>query len=317
MRRLELIIKQIRRQTENEEFDSFVGINDEEFVQYVNDAQNNLQAKIIHQHPRVFIEEKVIDAVAGQERYTLPIDCFLNNKVHNVEYSPTGDEDDYYVIEEDTIKYRNPGITGSPVKYIRLSGQILLTPQPQSPGKIRVNYVKRLRSLDKRRAQLGEDSAGANIVTFTANQTEQTIPFDTGILDADSDSIGENDYVCIVDSKGNQLATALEVVSANPGSMIVKSTVDTVMVTAGQLPKGAYVVLGPDASTHSELDETVERYLIAYCAWKILKRDSSVDSQEAMMELTEMLREIVNSFAMISDDIQYIPQLNTWDDWSV
>jgi hypothetical protein len=315
MRRLELIIKQIRRQTENEEFDSFVGISDEEFIQYVNDAQNNLQAKIIQQHPRVFIKEKIIDAVSGQESYTLPIDCFLNNKVHNVEYSPTGDEDDYYVLQEDTIKSRNPGVTGSPVKYIRMSAKLLMVPYPQSSGKIRLNYVERLRSLDKRRAQLGEEAA-SGYVTLNADGTNQTLNLDESILDVDTDSIGENDYVCIVDSKGNQLATALEVVSCNSSQLVVKSTSDTVSVSS-QVPKGSYIVLGPDASTHSELDETVERYLISYCAWKILKRDSSVDSQEATLELTEMLREIVASYAIISDDVQFIPQLNSWDDWSV
>mgnify|MGYP001234190872 CR=1 FL=1 len=36
-----------------------------------------------------------------------------------------------------------------------------------------------------------------------------------------------------------------------------------------------------------------------------------------MIELEAMKSEIVKSYAMISDDIQYIPQLNSWDDWSV
>ena len=30
-----------------------------------------------------------------------------------------------------------------------------------------------------------------------------------------------------------------------------------------------------------------------------------------------MLKEIVKSYAMISDDIQFIPQLNSWDDWKL
>ena len=29
-----------------------------------------------------------------------------------------------------------------------------------------------------------------------------------------------------------------------------------------------------------------------------------------------MQEEIVKSYAVISDDVQYIPQLNSWDDWS-
>ena len=56
--------------------------------------------------------------------------------------------------------------------------------------------------------------------------------------------------------------------------------------------------------------------MIAYCAWKILKRDSSVDSQEALTELTMMARDIVSSYGAISDDVKLIPELNSWDDWS-
>ena len=93
MRSVTRLIEQIRRQTENDEVSDFVGIQDEEFIQYLNDAQYNLQAQIVHQHPRVFIEEAIIQTVSGQERYDLPSNCFLGNKVHNVEYSASGNDD--------------------------------------------------------------------------------------------------------------------------------------------------------------------------------------------------------------------------------
>ena len=81
MRSVTRLIEQIRRQTENEEVSDFIGIKDEEFIQYINDAQYNLQAAIVHQHPRVFVKEVEIDAVTDQEKYTLPTDTFLKNKV--------------------------------------------------------------------------------------------------------------------------------------------------------------------------------------------------------------------------------------------
>ena len=80
MRSVTRLIDQIRKQTENEEFSDFTGIKDQEFIQYLNDAQYNLQALIIQQHPRVFIEEVLLDAVSGQEKYDLPSDTFLKNK---------------------------------------------------------------------------------------------------------------------------------------------------------------------------------------------------------------------------------------------
>lgn len=312
MRSITKLIDQVRAQTENEEVSDFVGIKDQEFIQYLNDAQYNLQAQIVHQHPRVFIKEEILTAVSGQEKYDLPSDCFLNNKVHNVEYSPTGDEDDYYVIEEDTIKYRNPGVTGNPVKYIRLSGQLLLTPQPQSNGTVRINYVKRLPQLDKRCAKIKTQAT-------IATSGDITLVLDNDSLTTEVDSILEHDYICIVDKEGKRIFSNLEISSiadnVTATQIILKGMATTSEDTA-TIPAGSFIVGGKDTSTHSQLDTSVERYLIQYAAWKILKRDSSVDSGEAIQELQLMAAEIIKSYAMISDDVQFIPQLNAWDDWS-
>ena len=306
MRSLDRIIEQVRRQTENEEFDDFTGISDEEFIQYINDAQYNLQAAIVHQHPRVFTAEAIVDAVSGQESYNLPSDCLLANKVHNVEYSNTGHDDDYYVLEQSTIKYRTTGIQGSPTKYTRLGGKLLLAPEPQSGGKLRITYIKRLRELDKRQAKV---SSG------TVSSSQFTISLDTNTFTTETKALGKHDFICIVDKLGNSLVKNIEITSVNFDS-IVCSGHTLAQGESATLPAGSFIVGGKDTTTHSELDISVERYLIAYCAWKILKRDSSVDSAEAAEELAMMLKEIVKSYAMVSDDIQFIPQLNSWDDWS-
>ena len=107
MRYVKYLIDQVRKQTENDEVTEFTGIQDSEFLQYLNDAQHNLQALITQQYPEVFTSEEIIQAVANQEKYSLPSDCYLGNKITNVEYSATGKEDDYYVIEQDTIKKKS------------------------------------------------------------------------------------------------------------------------------------------------------------------------------------------------------------------
>ena len=77
MRSINKLIDQIRRQTENEEFDSDnLGIADDEIIRYINDAQYNLQALIVGKHPRAFVNEVVIPTASGQESYDLPTDCF-------------------------------------------------------------------------------------------------------------------------------------------------------------------------------------------------------------------------------------------------
>jgi len=59
----------------------------------------------------------------------------------------------------------------------------------------------------------------------------------------------------------------------------------------------------------------VERYLIAYASWKILKRDSSIDSQEAMGELAQMESDIIEAYADVEDDITEIPVIDEDFDW--
>ena len=313
MRSVTRLIEQIRRQTENDEVSDFVGIKDEEFIQYLNDAQYNLQAQIVHQHPRVFIDEAIIQTVSGQERYDLPSNCFLGNKVHNVEYSPTGNDEDYYTLRQTTMKSRSSGVDADPSQYIRVAGQILLTPQPTSGGKIRINYVKRLRELDKRKAQVSTQATvdSQNDFVIELNNTS----FDTNIED-----LRLHDFICIVDKEGNNLVKNIEIdldiTNTNSSQITCRAhTLDT--GESATIPVGSYIVGGKDTTTHSELGIEVERYLIAYCAWKILKRDSSVDSAEAMQELNLMAQEIVKSYALITDDVQLIPDINSRDDWSI
>lgn len=305
MRYIKYLIDQVRKQTENDEHTDFTGIQDSEFIQYINDAQHELQATIVHQHPRVFMQETTLPTLAGQERYDLPSDCYLGNKVHNVEYSATGQESDFYTLDEDTLKRRDSGITGSPSNYIRLAGQILLSPQPQSAGILRINYVKRIRELDLRRAEV-------NTTTTSSTSASWTLALNQSSLLTDIDSLQEHDYICIVDKEGKTILANIPIQQV-AGDQINVGAVSS----ATSIPAGSFIVGGKDSSTHGDFDRSVERYMISYCAWKILKRDSSVDSQEATLELERMKAEIIKSYAMISDDIQMIPQLNSWEDWSV
>ena len=311
MRNVELLIKHVRKQTENEAVSGFEGITDMEFVQYMNDAQYNVQSAIVQTHPRVFIKERVLTAVVGQERYDIPHDAYLKNKVHNVEYSPTGDEDDYYVLSEDTIKRRNPGISGSPIKYIRMAGQLLLTPQPQDPGKIRLNYVQSLRRLHKRAARVSS--------AVISSSGQFTISLDTANFSTDVDTLGEYEHICIVDSEGNRVVNDIKVSSIAFESITCEAhTVNALEnETNTSIQPGHFVIPGKHSTSHGDLSDEVERYVLQYCAWKILKRDSSVDASEQENELMMLLKDIVGSYKLVTDDVVYIPQLNSWDDWSM
>lgn len=309
MRYVKYLIDQVRKQTENEEFTEFTGIQDSEFIQYLNDAQHNLQAMITHQYPSVFVKESIIDIVADQEKYDIPSDCYLNNKLVNVEFSSTGRDDDYYVLSQDTLKRRITGSEGNPMVYIRVSGQILINPIPKGSGKLRINYVQRVRELDLRRAEVASVSAQPNASTTINIDLSQTN------LLTDTASLTEHENLCVVDSKGKTVSKNLPIKSVSSTQIVIDTHTPDSNDT--NIVAGNYVVGGLDTSTHGDFDRSVERYLIAYCAWKILKRDSSVDSGEASAELSAIAAEILKSYAVINDDVQTIPELNDWDDWSL
>lgn len=314
MRNLKYIISQVRKQTENEDVSDFVGISDSEFIQYLNDAQHRLQAVIIAKHPKVFLKEKIITAVSEQEVYSLPSDCYLGNKIHNIEYSVSGNEDDYYVLEETTLKRRNSGVTGSPSKYIRSAGKFLVTPQGATGGKFRLTYAQKVRELDIQRAQLA-------LVPDISSSDQWTISLDNTTLTTDRASLLEHEYICIVDKHGKSILENIPLADINTVGTTMTLDAHTIDSENGEsasdLAVGQFIVGGKDTTTHGDLPRSIERYLISYCAWKVLKRDSSVDSNEAIQELTQMEIEIIESYALISDDVQFIPQLNSWNDWSV
>ena len=304
------LISQVRRQTENEDVSSTAGITNAEFLQYLNDAQHRLQSVITATHPKVFVKEEILDVTVDQEAYAIPDDALMQNKIVTVEYSPSGNTEDYYHLEQTTMKRRDTAVQGFPVTYIRRAGQILLQPRQQQAGNLRVNYVKRIWDLDTRRGIVSTAVTSGNSITTLELDASSSNPA------LDSATLNDNDYICIVDKNGLMKMRNVEIDSVDAATGIVTISAGYTFDDDESIAVGDYVVAGRDASTHHEFPQMCERYLLAYAAWKIQKRDSSVDYQEQQQELEAMEDDIVNSFADVSDDIHYVPQLNHWSDWS-
>lgn len=311
-RLVDRLITQVRRQTENEDVTATTGITDAEFLQYLNDAQHRLQSIITAKHQTVFVEEKILDVTVDTEAYAIPDDALMENKLITVEYSPSGAAEDYYHLEQTTMKRRDTAVQGFPVQYIRRSGQILLQPRPQQAGLLRVNFVKRIWELDKRRGVVSV------AVTNNTARTITTLELDPSSANPalDTASLEEHDYLCVVDRDGNMKMQNIPFDSIDAATGVVTVSSGYTFEEGESIAAGDYVVGGKDTSTHTELPQMCERYLLAYCGWKILKRDSSVDFAEQQAELLQMEQDIVTSFSDISDDVQYVPQLNHWSDWS-
>jgi len=315
VRYIKYLIEQVRRETENEEFTDETGIKDNEFIQYLNDAQHRLQARITSQHPRVFLNDELINVVSGQSTYNLPSDTYLDNRVHNIEYSSTGNESDYYILDEVSLRRISPGASGEPSYYVRSTGKIIINPVPTT-GTFRITYTQKLKELDLR---IGRVVSTQDTVTSIEAITEISLD-PSPVVDVTSGQ--EHDFICVVDRFGNSkmknIPVNISVTTDLPNIDSDSISVDPHTPLLGEsIEAGDYIIGGKDSSSHSQLPRSVERYLIQYCAWKILKRDSSVDSQEAQAELLAMEDDITSSYANITDDIQNIPVLTDWEDWSL
>jgi len=310
-RRVDYLITDVRSSTENQDFSDNIGIGDDEFLRYINDAQFRIQSLITQQHPNIFLTESIIDVVNNQESYTLPTDIYMGNKVVQLEYSITGGADDYYPLRADVLRNRTSAGKGSPDFYIRKGGKFLVHPVPTS-GTFRITYVHRLPRLDIMR---GEVSA---VVLDNVTKTITSLAFNVSTSTVDTTELGKSLRLSIVDTEGNVQMKNIkfDTINASTGDVTINSSFT---FSEGEvISVGDKAVGGQNSSTHSQLDEMVERYLIAYATMKILERDSSSDIQVQSSILGQMERDIVAAYAELDDDINEIPDiLDSESQWEI
>jgi hypothetical protein len=311
---IDALIDEIREESENENFTTEVGITEEEIIRYVNDASYRLHEKIIQQHPDVFIGEEIQNVVSGTASYSIKATAFLNNRISQVEYSYNGSVNNYVVLDPVSIRQREQGITGTPQNYIRQSDRIILSPSPtDSNATIRISYTQRPKRIDKRRGIVKAvtlDSTTSTITNLEVNYVNGTA--------VDNAELIKYNLFSVVDKYGELQMDAIKLSSIDSSTSYDATLTDDstfTYATGETITVGDYVCSGSYASTHFQLPESVERYVRAYAIWKVLKRDSSVDSAEAIQELSEMERGIIASYAELSDDIRTVPEINKNGEW--
>jgi hypothetical protein len=301
MRRVEQQISRIRRETENEEFTDTTGIQDQEFIDALVDAQRDMQSAISRQHQNVFIAEDIQDIVGGQELYDLPDDILLNNRISNVWYSDTGRTRDNRRLRSGTLTERIFDRSNVPALYIRRSGKILLSPIPRSTivNGLTVNYQQKIPDLDVRRAKI------ASVTLDTSTRTITSLTLDTTV-DFQREELLEESYMCVVDPKGDQQMSRIEFTDIDNTTGVVTVSGSFVYKEGETAQADWYVVRGYNTTNKCELPDTCERYLISYGEWVMNKRDSSADSGESAQELYAIRDEIVESFKKVDDDVKHI-----------
>lgn len=295
MRRVDRQILQVRRQTDNDDSSAGTGITDAEFLQYLNDAQHRLQSLITDTHIKAFATTYDLSLISGTQSYNLQGDTFMDHKVIQVEYSSSSDTEMLFPLMPIHYSQISRRQESWPSGYCINNGKIHFSPVPTGGGLARITYTRKLPELDLRRGTVASAATSGSDYIDIIVENDSTL---------DATELALVEYVSVVDYDGNPKYEAIPVSSYDAGTR--KLTLRAGVATAdGTIAAGDYVVSGRYASSHSQLPQFTERYLLAYAAWKIFKRDSSSDSAEQQSELSAMEQEIISSYASIADDSHY------------
>jgi hypothetical protein len=298
MRRAELLETHVRRVTGNTRTGSTDGISSEDFFQFFTDAQLMLQRRILTRHSKAFKAETTWSA-DGLESRALPADIF-GQSVISLEYSATGNAQDYRVLERRTHLERI-STDGDPLFYVVEGSTLLLGPYPRT-GTLRLTYNRQLPRVDKRRG---------TVSSHTKSTTALTALTLAGYTAAD---FALFDHLTVVDFNGTVKMRGIPYTSVNSGSGVVSIYASSYTFPSGStMTNGEYFCLGEYASTHVSLPDFCEDFVLAYCAKRIFNRDSSTDAVDADQELQRMALEIAETWGASGEDVDQVTVLNQDD----
>jgi len=301
MRTIEQLISASRRSTGNLDFSDNAGVGDEEFLQALNDAQEEIHALINVMFPTILMASKQVDVQANVEAYSIPADCYMGTRLDFVEYAPSGLAQDYYPIRKGATKDRINGQAGNPAFYIRQGSNILLQPPPQNGGKIRLTYQRTIPVLDKRRATVASATVSGNSIVSLFMDTS---------TEFDPEALAEQNFLTIIDKNGVVKMRYIPVDSINGGTGEVTVGAGFTFEDGETISTGDYAVRGKYSSTHSQLPDICEKYLIEYCNMRIFVRDSSTDQAEVAALMAKIEATLKQAFAEPDNDPDRIPILD-------
>lgn len=312
MRNLSLLITASRRATENEEFTDTAGIQDEEFIQYFNDGQEEIHAVLNSLFPHILMDQAIVTVVQGTEGYSIPSMVYMGTRIDMVEYSNTGQAIDYYPLKKGSLKERLNGNQSNPSFYIRNGSQLLLQPPPQQTGTLRLSFQKKIPRLDKQRATVLSVTLDGSAKTVTALTLDPNQALD-------STALLEENYICIVDKYGQVKMKSIPISAIDTTTGVVTLDAGFVYESGETIAVGDFAVRGEYSSTYSELPDVCEKYLLEYANTRILMRDSSTDADSISQIMKMVQSTLQTAFAEPDSDPDYVPVLDGqylgWDSY--
>lgn len=307
MRYVGEIIADCREDTGEQDYSDDNGTPQSVPLAALNRAQTTLEALIYAQRPELFNKRSTtLTGVAAQEEYLIPSDAYSYD-VKLIEYSPDGNARNYYPL--DCVSYIELfGDTDStPQRYALRGPYFIVDPiLGSSVGVFRVTYFPRFDGLDLRRGTVS--SAPQNV-----GGTEYTSIVLANDAYLDSVAIGAGEYLNVVDRDGEIVYRNIPYTAYSSGSQTI--TLDAgVLVSAGAIAAGNYITIGRDKTTHSDLPDYCEPYLIARCNYKLFSVKSSSDAEYALTEAQDAFSLVRSTLERTPKESERIPYSGKFED---
>lgn len=303
MRRVDLLISASRKATENQEFTATAGIQDDEFLEYLNNGQEEIHSILQSTFPSIITAYKEQRAVVNQEAYTIPRDLYMGTRIDQIEYSASGLSTDYWLLKKGQLKERLNTQAGNPAFYIRRGNEILIQPKPQQSGTIRWSYQRAIPKLDVRRGTV------FSVTLDTTNKTITSLTFDPSVY-LDAAGLIEEGKITIIDSNGVVQMRDIPISNVDQNTGVATVEAGFVFETGENISIGNFGCRGGFSSTNSQLPDLTEKYLLEYCNARILIRDSQTDAQEVSQILLKVQETLRLAYSEPDNDPDRIPLLD-------
>ena len=295
-KRMEQIIREIRRRSNNIEWGANSGVSDDTISQILNGAKDRLQALILSTMDNTsFTQEFEFTTIGGQEKYELPAEMLDYDSIVTVDIKYG---EIWAPLDGRILKEREAGYRGMPYSYIRDGRELLLRPIPQAPYTIRVTYNKRLNDLGTVLGTVLSTAAGQIV------PTPIVYPLEGSVYAIETFSV--YDVISFVESDG-EIITSLDVEWDSVNNRF--NLIDDITDHSELLNKK--IVMGKNSSNYlMGVDPILSEYLIQYGADYLNLSDSNGDVNTTSARLSSLEEQIIGSYATENKDIILIADIN-------
>lgn len=298
MQRVEQLISLSRKLTQNVRYDSTSGVSQDVFVYYLNCAQDELTKQVINLKTKFLKTLKTVPIVPGQEVYTYPEDCFMQH-IDTVQWYSSRAGVYYQNLFKSYVKERVTGSPSYPFAYVLYEDGYHLNP-PINNGYLNLSYSKKYPKLQKRNGVVTSVTITSGVIS--------AISIDPASSGIDVSEIQDNDYFCVVDKNGTQVAKNIPYDSYDSDTGAF--TLSSFDLDGGTIAVGNYLVIGKNTNNIPLWPDICEGYLLKFMGYMAKYGDSSSWTTEIKSDMSNTFESLSGCFATNSDDISEIPITN-------